>query len=136
MVCFMISVVASIGRSGLFFKYLLNIFSTFSYTLNREPKQFETVRFLVDGSHWSSKKKDKRGGGGGGHLGCATSYNFNLYRPFISDDIHQVNSQGREQMHSILKKLAPSLRQKNYFMFMNYCIMFFCINNLNKMGKI
>lgn len=116
------------------FGFFLNIF--FSYILNREPAQFENVRFLVDGSHWSSKKKDKRGGRGGGHLGCSASYNFNLYKPFVSDEITRVNSQGREQMHSILKKLAPSLRQKNYFTFMNYLIMFFCINNLNKIGKI
>ena len=40
--------------------------------MNREPQQFETVRFLVDGSHWTSKKKLKKSDERQkGHLGCS-----------------------------------------------------------------
>ena len=50
------------------------------YVLNREPKQFETTRFLVDGSHWTSKKKFREDSRSGGHLGCSSGYNFNIYK--------------------------------------------------------
>ena len=46
------------------------------------------------------------------------------------------NSKGREQMHSILDKLAKSLRQKNYHNFMQYMIAFFAIRNLMIMKKL
>ena len=109
--------------------------------MNREAAQFENVKFLVDGSHWTSKQKFRKGSkvgrGSGGHLGCSESYNYNVYKPFISSDVNVAkNSQGREQMHSTLTKLGKSLRQKNYHNFMNYMIAFFAVHNLNKMGKI
>ena len=109
--------------------------------LNREPQQFETVRYLVDGSHWTSKKKFKRGQKlspkSGGHLGCSSGYNFNIYKEFTSEFVDGAkNSQGREQMHSTLSKLAKSLRQMSYVNFMYHMITFFAINNMHRMGKI
>ena len=44
--------------------------------------------------------------------------------------------QGREQMHAILKPLAKSLRQMNYFNFFRMLIMFFSVRNLIIMDKI
>ena len=44
--------------------------------------------------------------------------------------------QGREQMHAILKPLAKSLRQMNYFNFFRTLIMFFSVRNLIVMDKI
>ena len=110
------------------------------YVLNREPEEFEHVRFLVDGSHYQGmkklKKKDSRAGKKG-HLGCNSAYNFNLYKEFTKTSVDGAkNSQGREQMHSILDKLAKSLRQKNYHNFMRYMIAFFAIRNLMIMKKL
>ena len=104
------------------------------YALNREPEEFEYLRFLVDGSHWQGQKRlektDSRSGKGG-NLGCSSGYNFNTYKPFTKNNVDGAkNSQGREQMHSILDKLAKSLRQKNYYNFMRYMIAFFAIRNL------
>ena len=52
------------------------------YFLIRGPKQFECTRFLVDGSHWTSKKKFREDSRSGEHLGCSSSYNFNIYKEF------------------------------------------------------
>ena len=94
------------------------------YALNREPEDFEYLRFLVDGSHWQSQRKLKKPdsrSGKGGHLGCSTGYNFNQYKKIVKNDIDGAkNSQGREQMHAVLDKLAKSLRQKNYHNFMAF----------------
>jgi hypothetical protein len=87
------------------------------YLLNREPREFEYLRCLVDGSHWSSQKRLRKPdrSGKGGHLGCSSGFNYNLYKPYLPN---QTNSQGREQMHAILDKLVPSLRQMSYPVFM------------------
>ena len=110
------------------------------YILNREPAQFETVQFLVDGSHWQSMKKKiykaKPSSGSGGHTGCSESYNFNKYKEYTSEDGRASNSQNREQLHSTLSKLGKSLRQMSYGDFMRYSIAFFAISNLTKMNKI
>ena len=75
------------------------------YTLNREPTQYEDKYFLVDGSHWTSTPKfQTKSKKQAGHLGCSSGYNFNAYKPY-SDAISAKNSQGREQMHSVLDKL-------------------------------
>ena len=52
------------------------------YLLNREPREFQFLRCLVDGSHWQGQKKLKKPNrsGKGGHLGCSESFNFNLYK--------------------------------------------------------
>ena len=47
-----------------------------------------------------------------GHLGCPSSYNFNVYIPNFNV---KLNSQGREQTNALIERCAVSLRQK-YFM--------------------
>ena len=82
------------------------------------------------------KKKDSRAGKKG-HPGCNSAYNFNLNKEFTKTSADGAkNSQGREQMHSILDKLAKSLRQKNYHNCMRYMIAFFAIRNLMIMKKL
>ena len=46
----------------------------------------------------------------GGHTGCSEGYNFKNYKP----SLHGLQRQGREQIHSRLEKLTPSLRQCNF----------------------
>ena len=105
------------------------------YFLNREPKDAQYLRFIVDGCHFQGQRRMKKTNfktGKSGHLGCSESYNFMNYK-------HQegaVNSQNREQLHSVLQKLAPSLRQMNYQMFMRTLILFFGVRNLIKMNKL
>ena len=108
------------------------------YVLNREPTQFQYTRFLVDGSHWQGQRKLKKPdySGKGGHLGCSSSYNFNAYKDHIETDTGALNSQGREQIHSILDKCYSSLSQTNYFNFMRYMRVFFAIRNLMNMNKL
>ena len=106
------------------------------YSLNREPEEFEFIRFLVDGSHWNGQKKLKKPdkSGKGGHLGCSRSYNFNEYKSSIENKAgHKINSQGREELHSLIIKCASSLQQKNYQNFFSWMIAFFAINNLQNM---
>ena len=123
---------------GVIFDYACGLHQ---YILNREPAQFETVRFLVDGCHWTSMKKTKfqkksqPGSASGGHTGCSESYNFNNYKQYTLKD-NCVNSQNREQLHSTLSKLGKSLRQMSYQNFMRYLIAFFAISNMSKMNKI
>ena len=108
------------------------------YALNREPTQFQYLRFLVDGSHWQGQRRLKKPdySGKGGHLGCSSGYNFNAYKENIKTDVGALNSQGREQIHSILDKCSNSLRQTNYFNFMRYMRAFFAIRNLMNMKKL
>ena len=51
------------------------------YALNREPENFQYLRFLVDGCHFQGQKKlrkpDSRSGRSG-HLGCSSGYNWSL----------------------------------------------------------
>ena len=108
------------------------------YALNREPVVFQYKRFLVDGCHFRghSKKSKRKTANKSGHTGCSNSSNFMEYKAFTSkhkDGGHL--SQGREIMHSVLDKLAPSLRQKNYANFMRSLIVFFTIRNLKIMNK-
>ena len=108
------------------------------YILNREPAQFQNVRFLVDGSHWKAQKKFKKSDKkSDGHLGCSLGYDYNTYKPYTQDGPDGMrNSQSREQMHSVLDKLGKSLRQKNYHNFFRWLISFFAIRNLQKMNKL
>ena len=43
------------------------------YLLNREPREFQYLRTLVDGAHWQGQKRLRRPdrNGSGGHLGCS-----------------------------------------------------------------
>ena len=108
------------------------------YFLNREPNQFRYTGFMVDDSHWQGQRKLKKPdySGKGGHLSCSSSYNFNAYKQRIETDTGALNSQGREQIHSILDKCSSSLRQTNYFNFMRYMRVFFAIRNSMIMNKL
>ena len=103
-------------------------------------KKAENLCFLVDGCHFQGKKKLKKRyerTGSDGHLGCSELYNFMQYKKFTS--VHKdgaKNLQGREQMHAVLKPLAKSLRQMNYYNFFRTLIMFFSVRNLILMDKI
>ena len=46
------------------------------------------------------------------------------------------HSQGREQMHSVLERLTPSLRQMKYQNFMRTLILFFSVHNLWTIEKM
>ena len=73
--------------------------------LNRDPREFEYKRFLVDGCHWAAQKQLKKPNqaGHGGHIGCSDSFNYNVYKKHIDLGIGQEsNSQGREQFHALL----------------------------------
>ena len=108
------------------------------YFLNGEPKDCQNLRFLVDGCHFQGQKRMKKSNkntGAGGHLGCSSSYNFMQYKMFTKQ--HQdgaSNSQNREQMHSVLNRLATSLRQMNYHNFMRTLIIY--IRNLKLINKL
>ena len=125
------------------------------YMLNREPLEFEYLRLLVDGGHWQvsqlvwfaltsmtllslwqgqKKLRQPDRSGQGGHIGCSAGFNFNLYKPYIS--VKQPNSQGREQMHSKLDKLCPSLKLMDYADYMNFLRVFFGLSNLKNKGVI
>ena len=65
------------------------------------------------------------------------SYSFMEYKPYTQlhrDGAH--HSQGREQMHSVLEKLTPSLRHMSYFNFMRTLVLFFSVHNLWTMDKL
>jgi len=85
--------------------------------MHREAKLLEKINVLVDGSHWQGMRKLKKGdrSGKGGHIGCSEGFNFNLYKQHLD---MEVNSQGREQMHSLLEKCTQSLRLLSYRHFM------------------
>ena len=48
------------------------------YLLNRETKQFQYLRVLMDGSHWQSQKRQNKPNNKGkcGHNGCSDRLNF------------------------------------------------------------
>ena len=102
-----------------------NACNTHRYCLNRDAEEFQFTKFIVDGVHFA------------GHKNCSKSYDFMQYKPFTK--LHKDGakfSQGREQMHAVLKKLSPSLRQQSYPNFMRSMITFFAIRNLINMNKI
>ena len=75
--------------------------------------------------------------GGGGHLGCSSSFNFNIYKESLEKEWgHTFNSQGREQSHALLDKCTASLRQKQYPNFMKWLACFFACRNLINMGEL
>ena len=107
------------------------------YVLNREPLQFNNIRFLVHGSHWSSQKRfKKQDKSRGRHLGCGSGYNWNVYKPFTSVEVGAPNSQSQEQMHARLDKCRKSFCLKNYKKYLRYMNTIFCINNLIMQNKL
>lgn len=100
-----------------------------AYILNREAKLLEWKLLLVDGAHWNGMKKLKKPNKQGtrGHLGCSEGFNFNIYKPHLST---KPNSQGREQLHSLIEKCSDSLHLMNYRNFMKFMRIFFAVKNL------
>ena len=100
-----------------------------SYIMNREASILEWKRLLVDGAHWRAMKKFKahNSKGKGGHIGCSEGFNWNLYKPTVAE---KVNSQGREQLHSLVSKCSESLRLMSYTNFMIFMKYFFAVTNL------
>ena len=90
------------------------------YCLNREPLEFEWIRMLVDGSHWSAQKKLKRPdiSGKGGQLGCSDSFNYKIYKPVL-DTGYRTNPQGWEEMHAQIDACSKSLRLMSYEHYMH-----------------
>ena len=72
-----------------------------------------------------------RGSKSGGHLGCSSGYDGLAYKPYLHNNL---NTEGREQVHSLLEKLASSFRQTNYTSFMHLHRVFFGIRNLKAKG--
>ena len=106
-----------------------------AYLLNREPREFEFLRTLVDGSHWQSHRKKQKSNKRGeeGHFSCSDGYNFNLYKKHLPP---RTNSQGREQLHAKMEKFARSLVYFDYVDYMNFLKIFFGFNNLKAKGEI
>ena len=105
-----------------------------TYIMNREAPILEWKRLLVDGSHWSAMKKFKAqdGKGKGGHIGCSEGFNWNIYRPTVQE---KVNSQGREQLHSLVSNCSESLRLMSYSNFMIFMKIFFAVTNLRNIDE-
>ena len=105
-----------------------------AYIMNREAPILEWKRLLVDGSHWSAMKKFKAqdGKGKGGHIGCSEGFNWNIYRPTVQE---KVNSQGREQLHSLVSNCSESLRLMSYSNFMIFMKIFFDVTNLRNIDE-
>ena len=83
----------------------------------------------------AGQKKLKRPNksGKGGHLGCSEGYNFNIYKKHLPV---KINSQGWEQLHSILDNCSTSLKQMNYRNYMTFVKVFFALNNLKNRNQI
>ena len=77
------------------------------------------------------RKPDRSGKNG--HIGCSDGFNFNLYKPHLKT---KPNSQGREQMHSLIAKCTDILRLMNYRHFMIFMKVFFAVKNLEKWNGI
>ena len=90
-----------------------------TYALNREAREFEFIKTVVDTVHWKN------------HTSCSRGFDSRFYKNTI---ISNMNSQSREQTNSKLAKLKPSLRQMNYQSFMVMTRVFFRINNLKANG--
>ena len=105
------------------------------YVMNREAPMIEWKRVLVDGAHWRSQQKFKNhsNNGKGGHLGCSEGFNWNFYKHTVDG---QINSQGREQLHSLVEKCSESLRLMSYENFMIFMKVFFALTNLKSRDKV
>ena len=91
---------------------------------NREARELKNIRTLVDAMHYRS------------HHGCSSGYNSQLYKETLKPMKGRLNTSGREQMHSKLRRLQPSFRQMNYVSWIQMHKVFFGINNLTMKGKL
>ena len=90
-----------------------------TFALNREAREFEYIKTVVDTVHWKN------------HTACSRGFDSRFYKNAI---LQNMNSQSREQTNSKIAKLKPSLRQMNYQSFMVMVKVFFRINNLKANG--
>ena len=86
-----------------------------AFALNREAREFEYIKTVVDTVHWKN------------HTACSRGFDSRFYKNSI---LSNMNSQSREQTNSKIAKLKPSLRQMNYQSFFVMLKVFFRINNL------
>ena len=68
-----------------------------------------------------------------GHLGCSRGFSGQMYKKYLHQDF---NSQGRENLHSVLELLSSSFRQMSYKSYMQSLRVFFGIRNLKNKGLI
>ena len=105
-----------------------------SYILNREADMLKNKLLLVDGAHWEGMKKLKQPDSRScGHLGCCSSFNFNIFKSHICPS---PNSESREQIHSLIEKCTESLRLMNYRHFMIFMRVFLAMKNLEKRNYV
>ena len=91
------------------------------------------VVLLMECTSEDIKKTKKGGNKSDGHLGCSNGYDGLAYKPHLHDHF---NSEGREQIHSLLEKVSSSFRQTNFTSFMHLHRIFFGIRNLKSKGLI
>ena len=107
------------GRcEGFVFDFGCNLHN---YLLNREPREFEFKRVLVDSFHYKN------------HDSCSSSYDASNYKKYLPKGFYTT---GREQINSKLQKLEESFRQMNYKNYFLMHKMFFRIENLRNKGII
>ena len=78
-----------------------------TYCLNREPKRFQTTRFVVDRFHWR------------GHKGCSLGYCMDQYTA-----LHSLNSQVNEQANAGLQHIKGQLAYMSIDNFMFHLCLF------------
>ena len=83
--------------------------------MNREAREFEYVKTIVDSLHWKN------------HISCSSGFNAKIYKKTL---LSSLNSQSREQTNAKLARLKPSLRMMSYENFMIMSRIFFLINNM------
>ena len=89
--------------------------SLHAYSMNREARELEYVKTIVDTMHWKN------------HTACSSGFNAKHYKKTL---LSNLNSQSREQTNAKLARLKPSLRMMSYEVFMVMIRIFFLINNM------
>ena len=95
--------------------------SLHAYAMNREAREFEYIKMLVDTLHWKN------------HTSCSSGFNAKHYKKTM---LSSLNSQSREQTNARLARLKPSLRMMSYETFMVMTKIFFMINNMRSNGTL
>ena len=91
------------------------------YALNREPRHFRDMKFLVDRFHWR------------GHIGCSSGYSLDRY---TSLDIVTINSQVHEQANAGLQKIKGQIAYMKPENFMFHVKLFLAMHNRDKQHKL
>ena len=87
---------------------------------------FITTIIIIIPNYCSNKRST-------GHLGCSRGFSGQMYKEYLHKDF---NSQGRENLHSVLEMLSSSFRQMSYKSYMQSLCVFFGIRNLKNKGLI